>query len=479
MTKRYFVEILAEDNLKLRRLQKMDLDVFQPSAKSLNNEKKEVSIEGLVTIEEINQLIQNGYKVLIKKEAPSQTPAVEEMVSFQDWKKSAEKETVRAEKIMADKGDLQETGEKEKEGAKASAEETMPSAFFPGYLTSDGIESALQYIASIYPQITELVTLPEKTHEGRTSRLIKIGKKHDTPRNGVLLLGGVHAREILNPDLLVKLSLSLCNAYTSGTGLTFGGKPFTSEDVKRLVDGTELYILPLVNPDGRAHVQAPNGDVWWRKNRNPNPGLPFMGVDLNRNYDFLWDSGIGTSTNSGSDIYRGKSPNSEPETRNVVEVLNKNQDIICVIDVHSYQQTILYPWGDDDNQTVDPDMNFKNPGYDGGRGLLGDSDYLEYIHKADLDQHVELGNKIKDAISTCRNTEYKVEQSVSLYPTSGTCHDYVYSLRYKGVDRSIMGYTIETATRFQPDYSEGVKVMNEVSTGLIEACLVFSRTMNP
>ncbi len=95
-----------------------------------------------------------------------------------------------------------------------------------------------------------------------------------------------------------------------------------------------------------------------------------MGVDLNRNYDFLWDSGIGTSTNSGTEIYRGKSPNSEPETRNVVEVLNKNQNIICVVDVHSYQQTILYPWGDDDNQTADPDMNFKNPGYDGGRGLL-------------------------------------------------------------------------------------------------------------
>ncbi len=39
--------------------------------------------------------------------------------------------------------------------------------------------------------------------------------------------------------------------------------------------------------------------------------------------------------------------------------------------------------------------------------------------KAHLNQHVELGNKIREAISTCRNTEYKVEQSVSLYPTSG------------------------------------------------------------
>ncbi len=73
MAKRYFVEIIAENNLKLRRLQKMDLDIFQPSAKSLNNEKKEVSIEGLVTIEEINQLIQNGYKVMIKEDSITNT----------------------------------------------------------------------------------------------------------------------------------------------------------------------------------------------------------------------------------------------------------------------------------------------------------------------------------------------------------------------------------------------------------------------
>ncbi len=100
---------------------------------------------------------------------------------------------------MADKSVVQKAGGKEKDGVKTS-EETMTPAFFPGYLTSEDIISLLQYIASIYPQITELVTLPEKTHEGRTSRLIKIGEKHDSPRNGVLLLRGIHAREILNPD---------------------------------------------------------------------------------------------------------------------------------------------------------------------------------------------------------------------------------------------------------------------------------------
>ena len=104
----------------------------------------------------------------------------------------------------------------------------------------------------------------------------------------------VHAREILNPDLLVKLALNLCEAYTSNIGLKFGEKSYSADDIKQIVENLELFLFPLVNPDGRSFVQAPNGDVWWRKNKNPNPGLPQKGVDLNRNYDFLWDSGIGT-----------------------------------------------------------------------------------------------------------------------------------------------------------------------------------------
>jgi hypothetical protein len=68
---------------------------------------------------------------------------------------------------------------------------------------------------------------------------------------------------------------------------------------------------------------------------------------------------------------------------------------------------------------------------------------------------------------------------MGLYPTSGTCDDYTYSLRYNGANRNIMGYTIETATRFQPSYEEATKVMAEVSTGLVEVCLHFSRPMEP
>ena len=35
-----------------------------------------------------------------------------------------------------------------------------------------------------------------------------------------------------------------------------------------------------------------------------------------------------------------------------------------------------------------------------------------------------------------------------------------------------MGFTIETAKMFQPDFREALNVMSEVSSGLVECCLV-------
>jgi murein tripeptide amidase MpaA len=343
---------------------------------------------------------------------------------------------------------------------------------FTGYLSSEGIESAIKLLPTLYPSLSELIILPEKTHEKRTSRAVKIGVKTATPKSGMLFIGGVHAREIVNPDLLVKLAYDLCNAYTSNSGLQFGLKSYGKEDVKKIVENLELYIFPLVNPDGRSFVQSPSGDIWWRKNKNPNPGLPAKGVDINRNYDFLWDSGIGTSTNSNKEIYRGLKAFSEPETRNVLHIINTYQNIACAIDVHSYSELVLYPWGDDENQTDDPDMNFKNPEYDGVRGSPGDSTYREYIHKNDLEWYESTAKRIRNAIAASRGRVYEGQQGMGLYPTSGTCHDFVYTLRYLSTNRNITGFTLETGTRFQPDYSEAKNVMSEVSSGLIESSLV-------
>jgi murein tripeptide amidase MpaA len=443
MTTRYFVVIISPNKQQLVGLQKFELDLFQSTVKSLD--KNEFSIEGLITLDDVNRLVEKGYKVVVKKQSPTNSPANSEMMSFSE-------------------------GTKKVEAKKQAKPSSTPS--FTGYLSSEGIESAIEQLPILYPSISQLIILPEKTHEGRTSRAIKIGVNTATPKSGILFLGGVHAREIVNPDLLVKFAFDLCGAYTSNTGLTFGGKSYGTDEIKKIVENLELYIFPLVNPDGRSFVQSPSGDIWWRKNKNPNTGLSAQGVDINRNYDFLWDSGIGTSTNPVKETYRGVKSFSEPETRNVNHMINNHQNIVCVIDVHSYSELILYPWGDDENQTEDPDMNFKNPEYDGQRGSPGDSTYKEYIHKKDLEWYESTGKRIRNAIAATRGRVYEAEPGMGLYPTSGTCDDFVYSLRYNGVNKNITGFTIETGTRFQPDYSEAKNIMSEVSAGLVESCLV-------
>lgn len=347
----------------------------------------------------------------------------------------------------------------------------------PTYLDVNGIGTVLFYMSIKFASICKIINLPESSLEGRTIRAIEITKGSATNKHGVLFIAGVHARELINPDLVLSFAWKLCQAYVTNTGLVFGGRTYSPFSVKLIVDNLDIFILPLVNPDGRVHVQSPNGDRWWRKNRNPNPGVPCMGVDLNRNFDFLWNSGIGTSTYSCSEIFRGIAAFSEPETRNVRYLLNTFPNIRSMIDVHSYSELILYPWGDDDNQSTNLSMNFRNPVYDGLRGIPGDGIYREYIPQNDLDWYIRTGNRIRNAIAAVRGRYYTVQQSVSLYPTSGTSEDYAYARHFVDTGkRKVLAFTLETwsgasENPFQPDYSEALNVILEVSSGLVEFCL--------
>ena len=59
------------------------------------------------------------------------------------------------------------------------------------------------------------VVLPEPSVEGRTCRALKIAAGTGGNRRAVLFLGGVHAREIVNPDLLIRFAFDLCQSPPS------------------------------------------------------------------------------------------------------------------------------------------------------------------------------------------------------------------------------------------------------------------------
>ncbi|HJU53352.1 MAG TPA: M14 family zinc carboxypeptidase [Pyrinomonadaceae bacterium] len=353
-----------------------------------------------------------------------------------------------------------------------------------GYLSSASIDNLVGGLQNGYPDFCKVINL-KPSREGRPIRAVKIGKGTGTDRRGVLLLGGLHARELLNPDSLIYFAYNLAFAYKNNQNYSMGAKTYTAAFVKMLVENMDIFILPLANPDGREFVLSPNGDRMWRGNRAPNPGKACKGVDLNRNFDFLWTSGIRTDAEacSPNQIYKGPSAFSEPESKNVRQLLDTFPHIVGMIDVHSYSEFVMHPWGDDENQTTQPTMNFNNALFNGQRGLTGDN-YKEYIPKKDLDWFVSVGNSMAQAIQAVRGRKYTVQQSLHLYATSATSTDYSYSRQYVSKSkRKVLAYCIETGPEvwkngvpdylasFQPAFPEASCIMEDVQPAFMEFCV--------
>lgn len=150
----------------------------------------------------------------------------------------------------------------------------------------------------------------------------------------VVVISGQHAREWVTVMSTVYLADTL-SAWAA-----------SDASVQRLLNNFELYIIPIVNPDGYVFTwpTTPGNNRLWRKNRRDN-GNGTIGVDLNRNWGFRW-GGVGSSGTTSSDTYRGPSAFSEPETTAVADFTRGLSNPVLFYDIHSFSQLILEPWGD-------------------------------------------------------------------------------------------------------------------------------------
>ncbi len=349
------------------------------------------------------------------------------------------------------------------------------------YLNVEEIEAALEALAASYPEASELVALPNRTSEGRQSRALRIGVADARAGHAVVVTGGLHAREWVPPDALVNLAADLLEAHARGTGLRYGGQRFSAGEIRNLIEDLQLVLFPCVNPDGRHYSQT--AEPMWRKNRRrvrPELGLQCVGVDINRNFDALWDfrrhfapgSGVSASDDPcHPQVYVGPAAESEAETRNVVWLLEQHPGARWFVDVHSHVPAIYHTWGFDENQTSDPSMNFRNPSFDGRRGRA-DNRYREYLPGEDAEALRQLAAAMNEAIAAAGEAAYEVGQSFSLYPTSGTSDDYAYCRHFvDGAQGKILGFTVECGQSFQPPWREAEDVIREVSAGMVAFCL--------
>jgi len=355
-----------------------------------------------------------------------------------------------------------------------------------GYLTAEEVERAIDIGVTNHAGYFERIPLPNLTWEKRRVHAVRIGKGTGKNRPAVCFIGGVHGREWGGPDILIYFAVRLLRAYRDRQGFRLGKHVVSPARVRRLVETMDIVLLPQVNPDGRRYSM--DRHPFWRKNRRPAPrgkDHRSIGVDLNRNFPFLWrfDHHFAPGTVESShkpgdyETYVGPRAASEPETRNVIWLLDRFPNIRYYVDLHSYGETILHSWGSDDNQHREPRMCFRNKAYDGKRGRIHDDLYREYMPADDTEEAVRMGRHMSAAIELVRGRRYQVKQSVGLYPTAGSSDDYAYSRHFADARKGrLIAYTIEwgrshASTPFHPPYPEMRKVMREVSAGLLALCL--------
>lgn len=155
--------------------------------------------------------------------------------------------------------------------------------------------------------------------------------KGASSRPGVIFMGTHHAREHLSTEVPILLAKYLADQYVQ------------DKDMKALMDSRDIFIIPMVNPDGVEYDIEKNDYRMWRKNVRDNGGGS-LGVDLNRNYGFKWGTG-GSSSYPGSDTYKGPAAFSEPETQAVKNFVETHPNIKILLSFHTFSELILYPWG--------------------------------------------------------------------------------------------------------------------------------------
>jgi hypothetical protein len=250
---------------------------------------------------------------------------------------------------------------------RPSAALMQQSLFSRGlYADYDAIVRALRGIAQRHSSVARVEELPGRTTEGRTLYALKIsdnpGANED--ESEVLYLGLHHAFELITTSVATGLAKTLTDRYAAG-----------DEAAKRIVDNSEVWIVPVVNPDGYERVLATNR--WWRKNlRRVHASQQTHGVDLNRNYGFKHVShltraqraalGARARSSNGlfasgdfdldSDTYPAERPFTEVETQAVRSVADdlftggrRMTGRKCSLSWHSYGGEVLHPLGHEVN----------------------------------------------------------------------------------------------------------------------------------
>jgi carboxypeptidase T len=201
-----------------------------------------------------------------------------------------------------------------------------------GYTTFTELTAILKDYQSRFPGIFSLESIG-KSLEGRDIWAVKISDNVAIHENEPAIFFNAmhHAREVMTTEVAIDLMDQLTSQYSKNA------------HTKNWVDSNEIWVVPMVNPDGNEKVWTSNN--MWRKNTRDG-----YGVDINRNYPYAWASCNGSSASTSSDAYHGASAASEPETQAMMGIVGRIQPSLS-ISYHSYSELVIFPYGCDQQYT--------------------------------------------------------------------------------------------------------------------------------
>jgi hypothetical protein len=248
---------------------------------------------------------------------------------------------------------------------EANRDSTIPNPFYGGYKTVEEIEALLDQYVAENSNLAEKIDIGDswcKTHPGVCNFsgawngfdlwVLRITNRDiPGPKPVFWYDAGIHPLEIATPEVAMRFIDWLLNGYDS------------DPDARWLVDHHEIWVMPLLNPDGHHMVEAGGGNPYpQRKNADSDDGCSSgtFGVDINRNFPFLWGCCNGSSGAPCDQAYRGPSAGSEEETQAVLARIRQiipdqrgpgNNDPAPITTTGIYQsmhtaaRLNLYAWG--------------------------------------------------------------------------------------------------------------------------------------
>ncbi len=343
--------------------------------------------------------------------------------------------------------------------AKARAAQSPVDAPDANYYTVAEITQEIDKVVTINGAIAkrvDLTLLPgaAKTHQGRSIYALKVSDNVnvDEDEPAILIAAQHHARELNSPHIVVGAMNRIVQGY------------LTDPALKAVVDKYEIYLVPMVNPDGVNHVWTV--DNYWRKNRRNNGGGRY-GVDLNRNFEFLWGA-CGASSNTGSSIYKGPSALSEPETR-TMDALGQFIRPEIYLDIHSSGREVLFTYAPCANLTTTM-RNFINAYVNDLRAPMnfatrapsasGEAPEHHWGKSGAISFLTEIGTSFQPAFSSTVAEEARVWPGISRALTT-------WNPALRGHVRSIFkGQAIEAKITYTPNlFNHGEKAMSRSRDG--------------